>query len=44
MSHLTEDDKKKISNMIAHHFKFVEIAREIGWDPNTIAKEIKKNR
>ena len=44
MSHLTEDDKKKISNMIARHFKFVEIAREIEWDPTTIAKEIIKDR
>ena len=44
MSHLTEDDRKKISSMIAHHCKCVEIAREIGCDPTTIAKEIKKNR
>ena len=38
------DDRKKISNMICHRAKCKEIAAEIGCDPTTISKEIKKNR
>ena len=44
MSHLTLENRKKISNMLAHNNSCVEIAEEIGCDPTTIAKEIKKNR
>ena len=44
MSHLTDDDRKKISNMLAHKAKCIDIANAIGCDPTTISKEIKKNR
>ena len=44
MSHLTEENRKKISSMLAHGNKCCEIAEEIGCDPTTIAKEIKRNR
>ena len=44
MSHLTDDDRKTISNMLAHKARCIEIARKIGCDPTTISKEIKKNR
>ena len=44
MSHLTEDDRKIISNMLAHKATCKEIAERIGCDPTTISKEIKKNR
>jgi len=44
MSHLTEENRKKIASLLAHEFKCCEIAEEIGCDPTTIAKEIKKNR
>lgn len=44
MSHLTDDDRKTISNMLAHKATCIDIANKIGCDPTTIAKEIKKNR
>lgn len=44
MPHLSLDDRKKISSMLAHGSKCKEIAEAIGSDPTTIAKEIKKNR
>ena len=44
MSHLTDDDRKTISNMLAHKARCIEIANKIGCDPTTISKEIKKNR
>lgn len=44
MSHMTEENRKKIANMLAHGNSCIEIATEIGVDPTTIAKEIKKNR
>lgn len=44
MSHLTDDDRKTISSMLAHGAKCIEIATAIGCDPTTISKEIKKNR
>ena len=44
MSHLTEDDRKIISSMLAHKATCKEIAERIGCDPTTISKEIKKNR
>ena len=44
MSHLTEDNRKTISNMLAHKATCKEIAERIGCDPTTISKEIKKNR
>lgn len=43
MSHLTFENRKLISSMIAQGKKCIDIAREIGCDPTTIAKEIKKN-
>ena len=44
MSHLTDDNRKTISNMISHKATRKEIADRIGCDPTTISKEIKKNR
>lgn len=44
MSHLTEDNRKTITSMLAHGKRCVEIANVIGCDPTTIAKEIKLNR
>ena len=44
MSHLTFENRKLISSMITQGKKCIDIAREIGCDPTTIAKEIKKNR
>lgn len=44
MSHLTEQNRKTISSMLIHGNKCVEIANEIGCNPTTIAKEIKRNR
>ncbi|HHT67023.1 MAG TPA: helix-turn-helix domain-containing protein, partial [Erysipelotrichaceae bacterium] len=44
MPHLTDDDRKIISNMLSHKAKCCEIANRIGCDPTTISKEIKKNR
>ena len=44
MSHLTGEDRKKISNMLSHGASCKDIANAIGCDPTTISKEIKKNR
>lgn len=44
MNHLTIEDRKKISSGISHKQTCVSIAREIGCDPTTISKEIKRNR
>ena len=44
MSHLSEENRKTISNMLSHKAKCKEIAEVIGCDPTTIAKEIKRNR
>ena len=44
MSHLTFENRKLISSMITQGKKCIEIAKAIGCDPTTIAKEIKKNR
>lgn len=44
MPHLTDNDRKIISNMLSHKAKCCEIANRIGCDPTTISKEIKKNR
>jgi IS30 family transposase len=44
MSHLNENDRKTISNMLSHKATCKEIASIIGCDPTTIAKEIKRNR
>lgn len=44
MSHLTFDDRKDIARMLAHNNSCIEIALALGFDPTTIAKEIKKNR
>ena len=44
MSHLKLEDRKKISNMLAHKRKCCEIAEAIGCDPTTISKEVKRNR
>jgi len=44
MSHLTFNDRKLISSMLAHERNCKDIANAIGCDPTTISKEIKKNR
>ena len=44
MSHLTLENRKLISSMITKGKKCIDIAKAIGCDPTTIAKEIKKNR
>ena len=44
MSHLTLENRKLISNMIVQGKKCIDIAKAIGCDPTTIAKEVKKNR
>lgn len=44
MPHLKEEDRKKINSMLAHGSRCCEMAEEIGCDPTTIAKEIKRNR
>lgn len=44
MSHLTLENRKLISSMITQGKKCIDIAKAIGCDPTTIAKEIKKNR
>lgn len=44
MSHLTEEDRKTINNMLSHKATCREIAEKIGCDPTTVSKEIKKNR
>ena len=44
MSHLSDDDRKIIANMLSHKAKCIDIANRIGCDPTTISKEIKKNR
>ena len=44
MSHLTFENRKTIASGLAHDKSCAAIAEEIGCDPTTIAKEIKKNR
>ena len=44
MPHLTDENRKTISNMLSHKATCKEIAFKIGCDSTTIAKEIKKNR
>ena len=44
MSHLTEENRKTIASGIAHNITLRELANEIGCDPTTISKEVKKNR
>lgn len=44
MSHLTFENRKTIASGLAHDKSCATIAEEIGCDPTTIAKEIKKNR
>lgn len=44
MAHLNEQNRKTIASMIAHGKKCLEIALEIGCDPTTVAKEVKRNR
>lgn len=44
MSHLTFENRKTIASGLAHDKSCAAIADEIGSDPTTIAKEIKKNR
>lgn len=44
MPHLTLENRKTITSMLAHGKRCVEIAEEIGCDPTTVAKEIKLNR
>ena len=44
MSHLKEENRKTISTGIVHGLTLREIANQIGCDPTTISKEVKKNR
>lgn len=44
MRHLTMEDRKIIANGISHKRSCISIAEEIGCDPTTISKEIKRNR
>lgn len=44
MSHLTEENRKTIASGIAHKMTLRELANEIGCNPTTISKEVKKNR
>lgn len=44
MSHLTLENRKLISSMITQGKKCIDIAKAIGCDPTTIAKEVRKNR
>ena len=44
MKHLTEENRKIICSMLSQHKKCWEIAEQIGCDPTTISKEIKRNR
>lgn len=44
MSHLTKENRKTIASGIAHNMTLRELANEIGCDPTTISKEVKKNR
>ena len=44
MPHLTFENRKLISSMITQGKKCIDIAKEIGCDPTTISKEVKKNR
>ena len=41
--HLTFEDRVLISDFLTEHLSFKEIARRLGKDPTTIAKEVKKN-
>ncbi len=42
--HLTFEQRKVISNGISHNYKLREIAENIGFDPTSISKEVKRNR
>ncbi len=42
--HLTFDQRKVISNMLASRKKLYEIAHALDKDPTSISKEIKRNR
>ncbi len=42
--HLTFEERKVISNAIAHNYKLREIAETLGFDPTSISKEVKRNR
>ncbi len=44
MSHLAEDNRMKISNILSHKAKCREIAEAIGCDPTTVSKEVKRSR
>lgn len=42
--HLNEEQRKIISNGISKESKLIEIAENIGFDPTSISKEVKRNR
>lgn len=42
--HLTYEQRKVISNGIAHNYKLIDIAESLGFDPTSISKEVKRNR
>lgn len=42
--HLNEEQRKIISNGISKGSKLIEIAENIGFDPTSISKEVKRNR
>lgn len=42
--HLSLDDRKTISNMVAHGARAKEIAAILGVDPTAVSKEVKRNR
>lgn len=42
--HLTIEHRKVISNGISHNYKLKEIAENLGFDPTSISKEVKRNR
>ena len=41
--HLTEDDRDKIQECLNLGMSFKQIARQIGKDPTTVSKEVKKH-
>ena len=43
-THLSIDDRRKIQEGIEQHLTKSEIAKDIGKDPTTVSKEIKKRR
>lgn len=42
--HITLEQRKIIANGISHKYKLKEIAENLGVDPTSISKEVKRNR